>query len=50
MMKNTFGVDFILAFQASIGGCLFAWGGVPSFDIKAFSLSCTNNLGGKILT
>ena len=45
MMKNTFGYDSILAFQANIGGYLFAWGDAPSFDIKAFSLSCINNLG-----
>lgn len=32
MMKNTFGVDFILTFQANIGDCLFTWDDAPSFD------------------
>ena len=42
-IKNTFGVNFLLAFQANIGDCLFTWGDAPSFDIKAFSLSCIIN-------
>lgn len=48
MMKNTFGVDFILTFQANIGDCLFTWGDAPGFDIKAFSLSCIINPRGEL--
>ena len=47
MMKNTFGVEFILTFQANMGDCL-TWGDAPSFYIKAFSLSCIINLKGKL--
>ncbi len=50
MMKNTFGLDYILTFQANIGRYLFAWGGAPSFDIKAFSLSYYNNQGSEFFT
>ena len=50
MMKNTFGVDFILTFQANIGDCLFTWGYAPGFDIKAFSLSCIINPRGELFT
>ena len=47
-MKNSFGVDFMLAFQANIGDCLFTWGDAPSFDIKAFSLRCNINLRAEL--